>query len=49
MKMLFQISVNHTINEELDFFEGGKGEGQGDPHLYIQISIIIGKHENNFI
>ena len=40
----FKFQQNHNINEEFDFFEWrvGTGEGQGDPH--IKILITIGKH-----
>ena len=37
------------INEEFDFFKWAEGSGggegpQADPHIWISISIIIGKH-----
>ena len=44
--LCFKFQQNRTINKKFYFFElggGGKEGGQGDSHLQIWISVIIGK------
>ena len=50
MKMLIsKFQQNRVINGEFDFLrEGGAGEAQEDPYVYIFISIIISKHMKMF-